>query len=325
VGESGSVEETKDKNMRDLMKLLRTRTPIPLYSHTPILLSLCLLLCSCATPAADVATSAPDVESINKAYLYEAVRHLYRWYMDEDDVQKGTSHQDFVFWIRELHPKLDEGDKSRFGEVLMPRLGIVVTIKKPDYVIEEYGVEVKSDRFKIVNVARQPVPRRKPSDYAEIKVAYSEMLEHLFRTRSDVTYPEGDLLMRMRLAVRKSIQNEMRDHPEEMQAGDQVVYLAPLSPVANETWIFWETGRRLIHFSSDMDLENPALWDHSELAVDLYDVDEQVVVSFDEAAGSNAYLTRDQVGRALYNCVILGKRVVMNPKEAEAAEAEAKP
>ena len=50
-----------------------------------------------------------------------------------------------------------------------------------------------------------------------------------------------------------------------------------------------------------------------ELAVDLFDVDEQVVVSLDEVGGSNAYLTRDQVGRALYNCIVLGRRLDILP------------
>ena len=47
----------------------------------------------------------------------------------------------------------------------------------------------------------------------------------------------------------------------------------------------------------------------------LRDVLNQTVVSHDEAPGSNAFLTRDQVGRALYNCVILGRRIeVTNPE-----------
>ena len=41
----------------------------------------------------------------------------------------------------------------------------------------------------------------------------------------------------------------------------------------------------------------------------------QTVVSLDEAAGSNAFLTRDQIGRALFNCVVLGRRIeVVNPE-----------
>jgi hypothetical protein len=53
------------------------------------------------------------------------------------------------------------------------------------------------------------------------------------------------------------------------------------------------------------------------MAVKLYDIDEQVVVSLDEVAGSNAYMTRDQVGRVLFNCIVLGKRVVLEPLQRD--------
>jgi hypothetical protein len=43
-----------------------------------------------------------------------------------------------------------------------------------------------------------------------------------------------------------------------------------------------------------------------DLGIRTYDVLTQTVVSLDEAAGSNEFLTRDQVGRALYNCIVLG-------------------
>ena len=37
-------------------------------------------------------------------------------------------------------------------------------------------------------------------------------------------------------------------------------------------------------------------------------------MSLNEAAGSNAFMTRDQIGRALYNCIVLGRRFeVDNP------------
>ena len=152
------------KNMKRPRQIITSILP---HLHTSLLLLICILLSSCTTtpPGVPIETSAPDAAAIDKAYLYEMVRHLYRWYMDEDDVEKETSQEDLVFWVRELHPKLDEGDKSRFGEVILPDLGIVVTVKKTDYTIEELGAEVKSDKFKIINVSRQAVPRRKPVDY----------------------------------------------------------------------------------------------------------------------------------------------------------------
>jgi hypothetical protein len=95
--------------------------------------------------------------------------------------------------------------------------------------------------------------------------------------------------------------------------------VAPLSPVANELWVFIENKKLLVRYASDIDLEDPAMWEHQPLAVRTYDILNQTVVSLNEVPGSNAFLTRDHVGRALYNCVILGQRVVVvNPAPGSA-------
>ena len=83
--------------------------------------------------------------------------------------------------------------------------------------------------------------------------------------------------------------------------------------MANELWVFWEAGRVLLYFVSDLDLANPYVWEYQELSARIYDVAEQVVVTLQETPGSNAFLTRDQVGRALYNCIVLGRRYALDP------------
>jgi hypothetical protein len=209
------------------------------------------------------------------------------------------------------------------GEIVIPDLDIKVTVKKADYTIEELGLVVKDKTFKIINVSRGGIPTE-PTGYTVVSASYQAMRDYAHRTRSKARFPEDALLMRMRLSARKAIIQHM-DHTGQTRAENntdalaermnqkQVVHFAPLPEVANELWVFWETGRSLIRFASDMDLENPALWEHDELAVRLYNIDEQTVVSLDEVAGSNAYMTRDQVGRALFNCIVLGKRVELEP------------
>ena len=116
---------------------------------------------------------------------------------------------------------------------------------------------------------------------------------------------------RLRVAVRAHAGLD----PEKRDPGEHVVHVAPLSPVANELWVFWENRKMLIRFASDLDLENPAMWEHQTLGIRTYDILNQTVVALGEAAGSNAYLTRDQVGRALYNCIVLGRRLAAaNPE-----------
>jgi hypothetical protein len=71
----------------------------------------------------------------------------------------------------------------------------------------------------------------------------------------------------------------------------------------------------LIRFTSDLDLSNPSVWGKESLKVRTFDIDKQVVVSQSEVPGSNAFLNRDQVGRVLYNCIVLGQRVAVAPMQ----------
>jgi hypothetical protein len=259
------------------------------------------------------AAKAEDALPRKQTQLFELARHLYRWYLDEEDIGKLRNLEDFTFWVRELKPALDEGDRSRFAEVTLPQLDIVVNAKKADYDIEELGLTIASETFKITNVSRGQVPPEPHEGSEVITVKFAEMLDYLFRTRAEAAFPEGDLLERLRRTVRLELAG-LVDVPK----GVQVVHLSPLSPVANELWVYWESGRMLLHFACDIDLANPAVWDHEDMVVKTYDIDRQVVVSFDEAPGSNAYLSRDQVGRILYNCMVLGRRVELTPPEAAA-------
>lgn len=269
---------------------------------------------------APVAALAPSAELLEQSYLFEVVRHLFRWYMDEGDVEKIAGIKEFPFWVRRLDAKMDLGDSSQLAEIILPLVGISAQVKKADYAIEELGVEVKSPSFRIVNVARIEVPPAPPADCALVAANYEEMKAYLFQTRSQAEFPDEMLFERLRVALREHFGLD----PTRREAGEHVVHVAPLSPVANELWVFVENKKLLVQFSSDLDLENPALWEHQSMVVRTYDIMNQTVVSLHEAPGSNAFLTRDQVGRALYNCVILGRRLmVVNPAPAPAGAVAA--
>jgi hypothetical protein len=284
------------------------------------------------TRAAEQPTAAVSSKLSDQAFLFEVVRHLYRWYLDETDAEKIVGQENVVFKVRDLHPKLDPGDRSQLGEIVMPQLGVSVVVKKADYTIEELGVTVENETFKIINVARG-IALPEPGAYTEVKTSYRAMRDYGHQTRTLARFPEDNLLMRMRLAAREQIREYLEGREgaslentvgtwQELSQMEQVLHLAPLSDVANEVWLFWETGRMLIRFASDIDLESTAVWEHEELAVDLYNIDEQTVVSLDEVAGSNAYMTRDQVGRALFNCIVLGRRLVLKPMDDAEVERE---
>ncbi len=276
-----------------------------------------------AMPSEGVPEDPGDVpaEVRDPAFLFEVIGHLYRWYLDEVDVIRATRAGNTTLWVRSLHPDLDEGDRSLYAEVFLPGVGISVKLKKADYPVPELGAVVKSDRFKIIGVQRKPLPPDLEESFVAVEMDPSRLREFLFVNRNKATYPEGELLTRMRLAVRK----HMREKAESLPKGPVTVHFAPLSPVANEAYVFWEDGRLLVRFASDLDLENPKVWEYEDLAVELIDIDEQMVVSFEEVAGSNAYYTRDQIGRALFNCIILGRKVVLDPADMDRIEKTAPP
>ena len=69
---------------------------------------------------------------------------------------------------------------------------------------------------------------------------------------------DAALIERLRVALREQASKE-GIVVTNVSAEELIVHLAPLSPVANETWVFWEFGRKLFHFASDIDLANPAV------------------------------------------------------------------
>jgi hypothetical protein len=272
--------------------------------------------CRSTAPAVQGAASAPPAELLETTNLSQVVRHLYRWYLDEDDVERIANQRDVVFWVRRFNPKLDAGDRSEFAEIILPQLDTKIDLKKADYSVEETKTEVKSRNFRIKSVARGQLPTKPLHGSKVVRVPLQEIKEYLFRTRTQPDYPDAALFERMRQKFRDEMEKQKATYGlTNAPTGEQVVYLAPLSPVGNDTWAFWENQKMLIRFTSDIDLSNPAVWEHETMRVYVYDTLRQAVVSLDEAAGSNRFMTRNQIGRALYNCVVLGQRLAFMPRK----------
>ncbi len=259
-------------------------------------------------------SQAGDATPTDKPFLFEVVRHMYRWYLDEKHAAAVVNKDEIVFWVSEPKPVLDKDDKSRFGKIVIPQLNIEVAVKKADYHIPELDVTVKSDGYKIT---RTGTVQSKPSapEWKKVTASYEEMTTYLFANRKLASFPDEQLVLRMRLAAHNAVVADLEAKGLTLPKTEQTLHLSPISPVANEAWIFWEEGKYLVHFSSDMDLTNEGLWKHNELAVKVYDIAEKTVVTLDEVAGSNAYMTRDEVGRALFNCLIQGRRLKITPMD----------
>lgn len=271
----------------------------------PVLWALALLTASLVR-----AEVRPPPSAVTEAtYLYEVVRHLYRWHLDERDVEPVPGVTQMEFRVRALTPELDEGDRSEFAEIVLPALRCRVLVKRPDYTIEETGTPVQGRGFRIYRVSREDAPEEISPGTVRVGVRLDDLRGYLFRTRAQTEYPEPALVERLHAALRSHAVDEGW---AAASPGPKVVYFAPLSPVSNEWWVYGEERKLLIRFSSDIDLTNPAVWDHERIVVDTWDAYRQVVVSTEEAPGSNEFLTRDQIGRALYNCLVLGRREVLS-------------
>jgi len=259
-------------------------------------------------------TAGKAQELLDKSNVYEVIAHLYRWHLDEIDVYKSTRSGNKTVWVREVHPVLDKDDKSAYAEMFLPVIDVKVLLKKADYTVPEIGLKVKSDHFVVTRINRSAEPHHLSRNFIPVKLDGKELRDYLFDRRGTVIFPDDELVDRLRDSVRDEIIAHFKDKGRAAPKGDLIVHFSPLSPVANEVWAFWEYGRVLIRFSADMSLSDKSAWEHEKLMTNLYDIDDQVVVSMQEVPGSNAYMTRDQVGRALYNCIILGRRYDLKPR-----------
>ncbi len=244
-------------------------------------------------------------------YLSEIMRHLYRWHLDETALLNVDETPEVELWVREVTPELDAEDQSRYCEMLVPQLSFLLLLKQADYEVPEMGLRIENSGFRVLRTERYeslPSPRE---SYQILRVPKRALMEYLFATRNKSEYPDAELRERMRKAL--------RGHMGGVVSGPQTFYVAPLSPVANDLWVFWESGGKLIRFSSDTDFTSKAYWEYEKLGINIYDLKENVVVSLAETLGSNAYVTRDWAARALFNCVVFGQRLVIVP-EADLAK-----
>jgi hypothetical protein len=248
-------------------------------------------------------------EVLTRDYVAEVIRYLYRWHADETLLASVARYPDTELWARTLHPRTDPGDDSRFCELLFPRARLRVVLKQADYLVEELGQRVRNESLKVHSVGRYDSPPADRGVYTVYRFDRGELSDYLFRTRNDRAFPDEQLLERLRGAVRKA----MGERPADVADGPAVVYLAPLSPVSNDLWVYWENGHRIIRFSSDADLAQKAYWDLAGVDVRVYDLRENVVVSLGEVPGSSKYVTRDWAARALFNCIALGQKVTLPP------------
>lgn len=265
-------------------------------------------------PVEEASAETPD-----RDYIFALLRYLYRWHIDAPMLAEDLETiEAVVIGYRELHPETDASDNSRFAEIVVPVARTRVMLKQADYEIEELGLEVKNQRFNVVQVAYERELKWDPEEYDVQVFTLDEVFDWLHETRNDRLFPGEELLKLIRDEVREEVKAERPDlfNPDELQ----IVFLAPVSPVINEVWIYWESGHHLIHFTSDDDLSDIDTWRSELHNVELIDLEQDVVVSALEMPGSNAYITKDWAGRVLFNCIVLGAKLILPAENAESQQ-----
>ncbi len=254
---------------------------------------------------------------LEQQYVYEVLRYVYRWHFDSSYVLEAGPQETLEVWARVLHPDLDEGDRSEFAELWIPAVKTKVELKRSDYKVAEMNLQVVDRSFKVKRVTRQAKPPAERAQYELRNYPLSELRDYLFSTRAQRTpISEG-----MRKAGRNLILGFLnKTHPGRFTE-DQLFYIAPVSPVCNDYWSFWETGRKVMMFSADMDLANAGAAQLSQLKMEVIDLDKDVVASPKEVPGSNAFVTKDWVGRLFFNCILFGERVVLRPEQMDELRA----
>jgi hypothetical protein len=246
---------------------------------------------------------------LEKAFVLEVLRHVYRWHFDQSYVLEAGKLEKLEVWSRRLHPKLDADDRSEYREMWIPAVKTVVELKRAEYKVPELKLEIAESAFKVTRVSRQTRPPAQSRQYQVREYPVEEVRDYLFTTRTNLV-PISDTL---RACARKLIADYLNKTYEGSLTQDQICYISPLSSVCNDLWIFWETGRKILFFSADMDLTNPGFSQLSQLRMQVIDLDKDIVASTREVPGSNAFVTKDWVGRLLFNCILYGERVVRTP------------
>lgn len=280
----------------------------------PLLLAMGLVGCATGPDRAPtrMATEAEWTDPLlERGFVFEVLRHVYRWHFDQSYLLEAGDLSTLDVWARRLHPPLDPGDRSEFAELWIPAVKTRVDLKWSNYAVPEMNLEVVDRCFKVQRVVRQVRAPASRSHYQVARWDLAEVRNHLFATRNE-RLPVSESV---RTAARRLVVDYLnRVHPEPFRE-DQVYYVAPLSAVSNDLWVFWETGRKLLLFSADTDLASPGFSQLSQLRMEVIDLEQDVVASTQEVPGSNAYVTKDWVGRLFYNCLLFGERLVRTPEE----------
>jgi len=238
-------------------------------------------------------------------YIRGILHNIYYWYLDDKTYFEDDTDRVVEVLIAPVEVEQDRGHRSRHYEMIVPDLDLGVDLTRSDYTIEELGLVIRNDGFKIVSVhteTREPGPGK---GYTAKRFSEEELFSRLMSRRNEKVPPAGKTVGRLR----KGLKEMMSMEPPANRERVQTFYIGPLSPYSNDIWVFWEEERKILLFSSDSDIDTDAYWAHLPLFTTVYELEGDVVAALDEVPGSNAYVTKNWAGRVLYNCIVDGYKM----------------
>jgi hypothetical protein len=190
---------------------------------------------------------------------------------------------------------------------VIPDLDMALTLKKAQYRIEELDLLVSNTSYKIttfhreINLAANP----KYKKYHKKIIPEKELFDYIFNKRSSLPELKPYVIHKLKEVLPGIISDELPTN----KILDETFYIAPVSQYANFIALFWEDTKQLILLSSDAELNNPVFWQELPLNTEIFDMKGDVVTSLRQVLGSDAYVTKNWVGRILFNCVIDGYKL----------------
>jgi len=281
----------------------------------------CVLLPACSTTHSGAAynrgSQRPGDPALSEELLLETLHYAFLWHEDQWFELTDPTGEDLEIFCRAVPRNLDEGDRSQFAELWIPEVDMVIELKRADYRIEELNLRVRDDQFKVRRVVRETTSPAPLSDYSRRLVAKARvqdwMAEHLRRAE-----PLPDVLAeRLRNALLEFCAQQEHKDP----AGHRF-YVAPISPVSDELWVLHENTRQLLRFTSDMDLDDEAYWKTTPIHLNVFDLHPDVIQSWADIAAGTVKLRKNFVGRALFNCIVLGQQIELSDEPAKGVPDE---
>lgn len=271
----------------------------------PCLLPLLGLLAA-LSPAAE--RPAFDPALADRAWLLEAVRYSYYWYLDDAFFAATQADPEIAVWVRSVEPhQRDQGDRSRFAEVWLPQARILLSLKKADYDIAELNLPVRSGGYRVVRGSYEAAALGEPEEWRRLAFPREELLAELTASRGHLHVPPPATKALALAALRREFARAGG------VTGPQTAYIAARTEVSSQVWIYWLEQRTLLLLAGDMDAVDPALVARLPLLVRRFPLGTNVVSSTLEAGGRNAHISRDLASRALFVCLARGESVQVEP------------